>query len=206
MSIFFHTDDTPLLRLEIAWDTHLSRRSMLKQMFSPLSDIDSGIIFVSKEGKAIDESYYGQLASKDGSVQNRSDDTVNTPLVPDPSYMVEQYDVDLSHVNYAVESFSLFLFSQSSLDTEERKVESVSVSLTVPEEEIVVSQESTVVDTEDAGFHVAVFTRLSKKEWKLDFLWKSGAFTDIRSTHEGAEIAEMNDLKEQITQAETPSV
>lgn len=182
MTVFLHADDTPELRLNLRAHAQVSRRNVLSQLFSPLPDIDSGIVLY-KEGKAVDESYFGQLSSKDGSIQHRADETVGTPVVPSPDFFEEQYDVDLKNLNYSINAFNLFLFSQKPLITEKRSVEKMEVSLVF--NGVTLYQEEHVwEDTGDTGIHVASFERVSKEEWSFRTIWEQGDYTDIRSCHE----------------------
>lgn len=208
MSLYINTHDTPYLRLEVHWTMDLPMKRSMKSLFSPLPDVDTGIVMVRKDHKAVDESYYGQLASKDGGIQHHADENQNAPIVPDPYLRQEQYDLNFYTLNNAITSFSLAIFSSAPLngDNLEQKVTSLNYKLVYPaaqDEELVIFEKDCPSIPDTTGVHIATCNRLSSHEWQVDSFWQGFMFSNIREFHNHAEIASTGDLKENMNNPPT---
>lgn len=114
--VIINADDSPYLRFCAEWWT--DPKSKLKAQKA-----DSLVISLGEGGKVLDESYYGQLSTKDGAIQHRQDYTVGGDLIQSPTHMLEQFDVQLDSINHAVEGLSVFLTSSAPLPAYLSKLE-----------------------------------------------------------------------------------
>lgn len=95
-------DDSPYIRFSYDWNTISKSES---KPHSSSQDVDSGTIVLDQHNTVIDESYYGQLATRDGSIQHRSEYVIGGDLIPQQTHKLEQVDIQLDAVNYAIHSF-----------------------------------------------------------------------------------------------------
>lgn len=95
-------DDSPYIRFSYDWNTITKSET---KPHSSSQDVDAGVVVLDAHNTVIDESYYGQLATRDGSIQHRSEYVIGGDLIPQQTHKLEQVDVQLDAINYAIHSF-----------------------------------------------------------------------------------------------------
>lgn len=126
MPVNINQYDSPYIRFSYDWTT--PEKSPTKP-YRNAQDIDAGVFLLNKQGEVIDESYYGQLASRDGSVQHRSEYVIGGDLIPQKNHKLEQVDVQLDAINHAIHYLVPFVLSPKPFS---ELIETLTFSITQP--------------------------------------------------------------------------
>lgn len=166
MTININQDDSPYIRFVFEWDT---LEKSTNKPYHSAQDIDSGVIIFNKNTQVIDESYYGQLATRDGSIQHRADSIVGGDLIPKYDHKIEQVDVQLDSINHAIQYFCPFLISPSNFP---HLVKKVKFSIVQPiTKELTIEHYSFILDDLDNlqsnALIIGYMERKDNKDWEF---------------------------------------
>lgn len=187
MSVHVHTADTPQLRLDVWWETSSTGTNPLSRLFSPTPDIDSGMLLIREDGVVVDESYYGQLRTQDGSIQHHGGDNIDAPLVYEAGKHQDQYDIALDTVNNVVSELHVGIFGDSmGLNDPKRKMERLTYTLSYPYEEgrIVLAEGELDTVPEANGVHIASLIREGKHGWVFSSVLAPVQSKNVRDFHQ----------------------
>jgi tellurium resistance protein TerZ len=101
------------VRMGLGWDA-IKKRGLFGGTKEVSVDLDASALLFTAAGEVVDIVYFGQLRSKDGSIQHTGDNRTGAGEGDDESILVElpQVPAEVAHIVFVVNSYSGQNFSQ----------------------------------------------------------------------------------------------
>jgi tellurium resistance protein TerZ len=101
------------VRMGLGWDA-ITKRGLFGGTKQVSVDLDASALLFTAAGQVVDIVYFGQLRSKDGSIQHTGDNRTGAGEGDDESILVElaQVPAEVAHIVFVVNSYSGQNFSQ----------------------------------------------------------------------------------------------